>query len=360
MALKKEIPYPPGILKKESNLSYTLKELAEKIGGKVIGDETLRIKRINSLQEARDNEISFFTDNRYRNELINTRAGALIASQVTEGFQGSLIIASNPNLAYAKITALFAKPPAKFSGLSDKAFIHETSEIGEDVSIHPMAYIGREVVIENGVTIYAGVFLGDNVRIGRNTIIYPNVSIMHGCIIGHDVIIHAGTVIGSDGFGFVQDGKKHLKIPQIGMVQIDDQVEIGANNCIDRAAFGKTWIKRGVKTDNLVQIGHNVVIGENSIVVSQAGISGSVQIGREVLIGGQVGLMDHISIGDGAMIGAGSGLYKSIEPGTIVSGTPAMPHRQWLKTLNVIPQLPRMLDRIRKLEKKIRQIEKGT
>jgi len=341
-------------------LSYTLKELAERISGKIIGDETLCIKGINSLQEARENEISFFTDNRYRNELTNTRAGALITSQVIEAFQGSLIIASNPNLAYAKVTALFVTPPANFPGISDKAFIHETSEIGEDVSIHPMAYIGREVVIENGVNIFAGVFIGDNVRIGNNTIIYPNVSILHGCVIGHDVIIHAGTVIGSDGFGFVRDGEEHLKIPQIGIVQIDDHVEIGANNCIDRAAFGKTWIKRGVKTDNLVQIGHNVVIGENTIVVSQAGISGSVKIGQEVLIGGQVGLMDHISIGDRSMIGAGSGLYKSIEPGEIVSGIPAMPHRQWLKTLNVIQQLPRMLDRIRKLEKKIRQIEKGT
>jgi len=335
-----------------------LKELAETISGKVMGDETLCITGINSLQEARNNEISFFTDNRYRNALTNTRAGALITSQVIEDYSGSLIITPNPNLAYAKITALFAAPPAKFPGISDKAFIHETSEIGEDVSIHPLAYIGREVVIENGVNIFAGVFLGDKVRIGKNTIIYPNVSIMEGSVIGHDVIIHAGTVIGSDGFGFVHDGEVHLKIPQIGIVQIDDHVEIGANNCIDRAAFGKTWIKRGVKTDNLVQIGHNVVIGENTIVVSQVGISGSVKIGRDVLIGGQVGMMDHISIGDRAMIGPGSGLYKSIEPEEIVSGMPAMPHLQWLKTMNVIRQLPRMLDRIRKLEKKIRQIDK--
>lgn len=339
--------------------SYTLKELAERVHGKVIGDESLIIRGINSLQEARDEELSFFVDRRYRNRLAETRASALIASEVIEEFPGSLILVSNPNLAYAKVTALFAPPPSTFPGVSNQAFVHETSRIAENVSIHPLAYIGRGAVIENGANIFGGAFIGDNARIGENTIIYPNVSIMHDCVIGDNVIIHAGTVIGSDGFGFVHDGEGHFKIPQIGIVQIDDWVEIGANNCIDRAAFGKTWIKRGVKTDNLVQIGHNVVIGENTIVVSQVGISGSVQIGREVLIGGKVGMMDHISIGDRAMIGPGTGLYKSIEPGEIVSGKPAMPHRQWLKTLNVIPQLPQLLDRIRKLEKKISQLEKG-
>jgi UDP-3-O-[3-hydroxymyristoyl] glucosamine N-acyltransferase len=184
------------------------------------------------------------------------------------------------------------------------------------------------------------------------------VSILHDCVIGNQVIIHAGTVIGSDGFGFVRDGPINVKIPQMGYVQIDDQVEIGANNAIDRAALGKTWIKRGVKTDNLVQVAHNVVIGEDTIIVAMTGISGSTNIGREVVIGGQVGIKDHIKIGDRVMIGSQSGVAKSISPGQVVSGTPSMPHRLWLKATRITPRLPEMYDRLRRLEKKVDELEK--
>jgi UDP-3-O-[3-hydroxymyristoyl] glucosamine N-acyltransferase len=183
------------------------------------------------------------------------------------------------------------------------------------------------------------------------------VSILHDCVIGNEVIIHAGSVIGSDGFGFVRDGQINVKIPQMGYVQIDDQVEIGANNTIDRAALGKTWIKRGVKTDNLVQVAHNVLIGEDTVIVALTGISGSVNIGREVVIGGQVGINDHIRIGDRAMIGSQSGVAKSVSPGQVVSGTPSMPHRLWLRTTRLILHLPEMYDRLRRLDKKVEELE---
>jgi UDP-3-O-[3-hydroxymyristoyl] glucosamine N-acyltransferase len=180
---------------------------------------------------------------------------------------------------------------------------------------------------------------------------------LQDCLIGNDVVIHAGTVIGSDGFGFVQEGPASIKIAQIGHVRIDDQVEIGANSCIDRAALGVTWIKRGVKTDNFVHIAHNVVIGEDTIVVAQVGISGSVDIGRGVIIGPQSGLKDHIKVGDGAMIGGGSGVVKSVPPGEVVSGVPAVPHRLWLRTSGLIPKLPQFGERLRHLEKRVVDLE---
>jgi UDP-3-O-[3-hydroxymyristoyl] glucosamine N-acyltransferase len=220
-----------------------------------------------------------------------------------------------------------------------------------------MVYVGKDAVIDDDVTLFPGVFVGERVKIGKRTLIYPNVSILQDCIIGKDVILHAGTVIGGDGFGFARDGAVPVKIPQIGTVQIDDEVEIGSNNCIDRAALGKTWIKRRVKTDNLVQVAHNVVIGENTVIVAQVGISGSVHVGRDVAIGGQVGIIDHLEIGDRAMIGSQSGVAKSVAPGHVVSGYPAMPHRLFLRTSGLIMRLPQMNSRLRDLEKKVEELE---
>jgi len=225
------------------------------------------------------------------------------------------------------------------------------------VSIFPLVHISKGAVIGDHATLYPGVFIGERVRIGEGSIIYPNVSILHGCILGNRVIIHAGTVIGSDGFGFVPTGEARHKIPQIGIVQIDDEVEIGANCTVDRAALGKTWLKRGVKTDNLVQIAHNVVIGENTIIVAQAGISGSTKIGRQVIIGGQVGIADHLEIGDKVMIGSQSGVAKSIASGEVVSGTPTMPHRLWLRISRLIVRLPKLRDRIMQAERRLEALE---
>ncbi len=336
-----------------------LKEIADLVEGEVTGDDQIMITGINSLEEASQGQISFYADPRYRERLKKTNASALLVSKVTDLYAGPQVVVSSPALAYAKVARFFAPSLPEFSGISEKAFIHQRCQIGENVSIYPLVYVGEEVVIGDHTTLYPGVYVGDRVKIGSRSVIYPNVSILHDCVIGSEVIIHAGTVIGSDGFGFVRDGHINVKIPQIGYVQIDDQVEIGANNAIDRAALGKTWIKRGVKTDNLVQVGHNVVIGEDTIIVALTGISGSTHIGRGVIIGGQVGINDHISIGDGAMIGSQSGVPKSISPGEVVSGTPAMPHRIWLRTSGLIPRLPQFYDRLRRLEKKVEEREES-
>lgn len=339
-------------------MSFKLREIAEFIGGEVVGDDRIFITGINSLHEASEGEISFFADARYREALTTTKASAILVSRINDHYPGPQVVVSSPALSYARVAALFSRPLPRFPGISQEAVIHETSRIGDDVSIYPFVYVGKETVIGNGVTLFPGVFIGDRVKMGHNTVIHPNVTIMHDCIIGNEVIIHAGTVIGSDGFGFVRDGSENVKIPQLGFVQIDDRVEIGANNAIDRAALGKTWIKRGVKTDNLVQIGHNVIIGEDSIIVALAGISGSARIGRGVIIGGQVGISDHVEIGDKVMIGSQSGVAKSIASGEVVSGSPTMPHRLWLRTTALITRLPDFNDRLRRLEKKLEQMEK--
>jgi UDP-3-O-[3-hydroxymyristoyl] glucosamine N-acyltransferase len=335
-----------------------LKEIADLVGGEVIGDDQVLITGIHSLLEASPGEISFFGDPRYKESLKETKASALLVPAFTDLYAGPQVVVPNPALAYARVATLFAPPLSRFSGKSEKAYIHKSARIGEDVSIYPFVYVGEEAVIGDHTTLYAGVFVGDRVRIGNGTVIHPNVSILHDCVIGNEVIIHAGSVIGSDGFGFVRDGQINVKIPQIGYVQIDDQVEIGASNTVDRAALGKTWIKRGVKTDNLVQVAHNVVIGEDTVIVAMAGISGSVNIGREVVIGGQVGISDHVKIGDRVMIGSQSGVAKSVASGQVVSGTPSMPHRLWLRTTRVIPRLPEMVDRLRRLEKKVEELDK--
>jgi UDP-3-O-[3-hydroxymyristoyl] glucosamine N-acyltransferase len=339
-------------------LALTLKEIADIIGGNVLGDDQVLITGINSLDEASEGEISFFADPRFQDSLIKTKASALLVSKMTDIYEGPQVIVSNPMLSYAKVATLFSSPLPRFPGVSDKAFVHESSRIGKDVSIYPLVYVGEDTAIGDHVVLFPGVFVGDRVKIGSNTVIYPNVTIMHGCRIGSEVIVHAGTVIGSDGFGFVRDGSVNVKIPQMGIVQIDDRVEIGANNAVDRAALGKTWIKRGVKTDNLVQIAHNVVIGEDTVIVAQAAIGGSAFIGKGVIIGGQVAISDHVRIEDGAMIGSQSGVAKSLSRGDVVSGTPAMPHRLWLKTRGLITRLPDFAKRLRHLEKKMEELEK--
>ena len=340
-------------------MKLSLKKIASLVGGNVIGNDSFIIEGINSLDAAVQGEISFFADRKYKESLGKTKASAIIVSEENLLFKGPQVVVSNPALAYARVASIFVPPVPRYPGISEQAVLHDSTRIGKDVSIYPLVYVGEEALIGDNVIMFPGVFIGDRVKIGNGTIIYPNVTILHDCQIGKNVIINAGTVIGSDGFGFVRDGPVSVKIPQIGMVQIDDDVEIGANSCIDRAASGKTWIKRGVKTDNFVHVAHNVIIGEDTIVVAQVAISGSVHIGRQVIIGGQVAISDHVEIGDRVMIGSQSGVPKSIPSGEVVSGTPAMPHRLWLKTSGIIRRLPEFNEHLRHLEKRVAELEKN-
>jgi UDP-3-O-[3-hydroxymyristoyl] glucosamine N-acyltransferase len=339
-------------------LALTLRDIARSVGGEIIGDDKTSITGMNSLDDAAPGEISFYYDRRYKVSLMRTKASALVVTEFCNLFSGPQIRVQNPSIAYVRLTSLFSPPKPEFSGISSKALIDDSAVIGSNVSIYPLVYVGKDTEIGDGVTLFPGVFIGDRVKIGKEAIIYPNVAVLHDCIIGEGVTVHAGTVIGSDGFGFVRHEAGHIRVPQIGIVQIDEGVEIGANNTVDRATMGKTWIKAGVKTDNMVHVGHNVVIGENSLIVAQTALAGSVCVGKNVIIGGQVAVSDHVKIEDGVMIGSQSGVPKSIEKGQVVSGTPAMPHKLWLKTSRLIQRLPQLNDRLRKMEKKLEKLER--
>ena len=338
-------------------MDLNLEKIAEHIKGTVIRDKQGQITGINSLENAKEGDIAFFYDMRYKEQALGTRATALVVSESIEGFAGGQILVDNPKLAYARLAALFAPPVAAYQGISREAVVEESAVTGKDVSIYPMVYVGNNAVIGDNVILFPGVFIGNNVKIGNNSILHPNVSVIHDCTIGANVIIHAGCVIGSDGFGYVQSKEGNIKVPQLGNVRIDDDVEIGANTTVDRAAHGTTHIKKGVKIDNLVQIAHNVVIGEHSIVVALTGISGSVNVGKNVIIGGQVGIKDHITIGDWAQVGSAAGVHKSIAEGEAVLGNPTMPPRQWMETRALIKKLPELNKKVTELEKKLKAIE---
>ena len=338
-------------------MTKTLQELANLIEGEMIGDAGLKIAGISSLDGAREGEITFIAKNKYLAKAKETKASAIIVSSKIEEIDKPLIITDNPYLAYAKIATLFHQRAHQALGIDKSAIIGEGTRIGEEASIYPLVFIGKDVTISDRVVIYPHTFIGDGTVIDAETLIYPHVSIRENCRIGKRVIIHSGTVIGSDGFGFAPDGKRYHKIPQVGIVQIDDDVEIGANNTIDRGALGKTWIKRGVKTDNLVHIAHNVVVGEDTLLVAQVGISGSTTIGNHVTLAGQVGVVGHLEIGDNTIVGAQTGVSGSVPANTIVSGYPHMPHRQWLKSSRCYPLLPQMRKVLNSLEKKVKVLE---
>jgi UDP-3-O-[3-hydroxymyristoyl] glucosamine N-acyltransferase len=266
----------------------------------------------------------------------------------------------NPYLAVARIHALFVEEPFVATGIDARAVVGQDCHIPAEVAISPLVYLGNRVRLGQRVTLHPGVVVYDDAVIGDDVVLYANVTIGHHCRVGNRVIIHSGAVIGSDGFGYATDEKgRHVKRPQVGMVQIDADVEIGANACIDRATFGKTWIKRGTKIDNLVQLGHNVIIGEDALLVAQVGMSGSVTTGSNVVIGGQVGLAGHIHLGDRVMIAAKSGVTKSLEPGVMVGGIPAIPQKNWLRSSAAYAQLPEMVRELRELKRKVAELSRG-
>lgn len=335
----------------------TLGEIAALVDGRLEGDPGLEIWGIASLEEAQEGEISFLAEIKNVSRLEKTQASAIIIPYQLPSFPKPIIRSANPYLAFVKVLSFFSHKPYSPTGLDPRACVSPGAEIGKDVSIYPFVYIGEESKIGDRVVLYPGVYIGPKAQVGEDTILYPNVVIMERCLIGKRVIIHAGTVIGSDGFGFIPAENRHIKIPQVGIVQVDDDVEIGANCTIDRATMGKTWIKRGVKTDNLVHIAHNVIVGEDTLLVAQVGIAGSTKIGKGVALGGQVGVVGHISIGDGVKVGAQSGVAQDVAPGEIISGTPAIPHREWLRAQAIYAKLPEMKRTLIELGKRIVHLE---
>jgi UDP-3-O-[3-hydroxymyristoyl] glucosamine N-acyltransferase len=334
-----------------------LKELAQWVDGAVVGDGEIEISGVAAIEEARTGEITFLANPKYLPKLAETQASAVIVSKEVTHEKRPLLCVSNPYLAFAKILALYCQKPYQPKGIDSNAWISPRATLGKDLTLYPFVYIGDRCSIGDRVTLYPGVYVGEDSSIGEDSTLYPNVSIYSGTVIGNRVILHSGVVVGSDGFAYVKEGKKNVKIPQIGKVEIEDDVEIGANTTVDRATFGKTIIRRGVKIDNLVQVAHNVVIGEDSILCAQVGISGSTKVGSNVTLAGQVGVADHIEIGDNVMVGAQSGVMSDLAPNQAYVGSPPLPPKEFFRMVAALQKLPEMRKTLIEIEKRLKKIE---
>lgn len=332
-----------------------LKEIAEYLKGELRGDPYLEIRGVEGIENAMEGDITFLRTEKLPDGL-ELKAGALIVKEFLEDLSISQIKVKNPQYAFARLLELFYLKKPEPRGISKEAFIEDGVELGKALTVYPFAYISRGAKIGDNTIIGPHVFIGEDVRIGSNCLIYPGVVIREKVSIGNRVIIHSGTVIGSDGFGYVFEEGIHYKIPQVGGVIIEDDVEIGANVTIDRATKGNTIIMRGTKIDNLVQVAHNVKIGPHCVIVAQTGIAGSSELGAGVILAGQVGVADHIKIGDGVRIGAQSGIMEDLSSGTYF-GTPTLPHREWFRLYALYKRLPDLFKKIKELEEKIKNLE---
>lgn len=343
-------------------MQFTAAQIAMMINGKVEGNADTAVASFGKIEEAQSGQLAFLANPKYEEYLYRTKASIIIineSQELKQKIEATLIKVPDAYTAFATLLDKYQQiQRQQLTGIQQPAYIATTAKIGDKVFIGAFAYLGENVVVADGAKIYPNAYLGNNVTIGENTIIHPGVRIYHDCVIGKNVSIHAGTVIGSDGFGFAPQADGTLKkVPQIGNVIIEDWVEIGANATIDRATIGSTLIKSGAKLDNLLQIAHNVEVGNNSVIAAQTGISGSTKIGNYVMIGGQVGIVGHIKIADGTKINAQSGVSKSIKnPNSAVTGSPAFDYTSALRSQAASRNLPNLEKRVLELEKILKEI----
>ncbi len=342
--------------------TFTLGDIAKLLNCPIPANSGLSITGMATLPDAGPNELSFLGTDAYLAQFGQTQAAAVIVSRkvrLPEGSTKPVLLVENADLAVATILERFAPPVARPKvGVEATASVDPSAVLGENVAVGKFVSIGARCKIGAGSVIHAGVTIADDVTLGDACEVFQNVVLRERITLGHRVIINAGTVIGTDGFGYRWDGTKHAKIPQIGTVIIEDDVEIGSCVCIDRAKFSATRIGRGTKIDNLVQVGHNVVIGPHCIIVGQVGLAGSSKLGTGVVLGGQVAVRDHVTLGDGSSAAACSAIASDVKPKTIVSGVPAMPHRQNLREQAALRRLPALLDEMRKLQQEVEALKK--
>ena len=343
-------------------MQFSAAQIALLISGRIEGDPTATVGDFGKIEEAVSGQLSFLANPKYEEYLYTTGASVIIVNETLElkhPVTATLIRVADAYSAFASLLTKYQEIESQqLAGIQEPSYISKSAKLGDRIFIGAFAYIGEGVVIGQNVKIYPQVFLGNNVRIGDNSVLHPGVKIYHNCVIGANVTIHAGSVIGGDGFGFApQADGSFAKIPQIGNVMIEDNVEIGANVTIDRATIGSTLIRKGAKLDNLIQIAHNVDIGNDTVIAAQAGISGSTKIGKGVMIGGQAGIVGHLQIADGARINAQSGVSKSIkEKGGAVTGSPAYDYTSALRSQAISKNLPELNRRLRELEEQIKQL----
>jgi UDP-3-O-[3-hydroxymyristoyl] glucosamine N-acyltransferase len=335
----------------------TLQQLAELIGGQVQGNPAQEIARVYPIDQAGEGDITFVANPKYLARLDECRASAIIVVPGVTAPGRNLLICANPYLAFAKILTFLQVPPRPVKGVMAGAHVAETAKLAAGVTIYPGCVVGENVQIGSGTTLYPGVIVYDDAVIGCDCLLHAGVIVREGCILQDRVILQPAVIIGSDGFGFAPDGSAYYKIPQVGIVVLEEDVEIGAGSCIDRAALGETRIRRGTKLDNLVQIGHNAEIGEDCILVAQVGIAGSSKIGRHCTFGGQAAVAGHLTVGDNVMIGGRGGATKDVRANQVLSGVPLIPHKQWLKASMSFAKLPQMRKELQRVTKRLEELE---
>ncbi|WP_257461161.1 UDP-3-O-(3-hydroxymyristoyl)glucosamine N-acyltransferase [Archangium lipolyticum] len=341
-----------------------LGELAAHVGGELVGDAGLLISGLNGLAEAGPGELSFYGNPRYRRQYEASRASAVLVGPDTDVRQGvSLVRVANPHLAFARLSSLFHPRPSYVAGVRPGAHVHPEARVHPEAAVMAGATVEKNATVGARAVLFPGAYVGEGASIGEDSLLYPNVTVREHCQVGARVILHASCVVGADGFGFAfnpegENGPEHYKVPQAGIVRIEDDVEVGACTTIDRATIGETVIGRGSKLDNLVQIAHNVKVGPLSLICAQAGVSGSSELGTGVVLAGQVGVVGHIRVGDLAKVGAQSGVAHDVEDGQVVSGSPAMPHREWLRMSAALGQISDLLKEVRTLRRRVETLEK--
>jgi len=339
--------------------SARISDLGELLGAEIVGDGNHEIEGARSLDSAEQEHLSFLHNPKYVEEALSSRAGAILVADASLLPGRNLLVCPEPYLALAHALEYFYPSEVPSPGVHSSAVVAEDVELGEDASVGPLAYVGAGSSIGAGSAIGPGCVLGVDVVVGADSVLHPRVVVEDGCRIGDHCVIHSGTVIGADGFGFATVDGKHHKVPQVGIVVLEDDVELGSNVCVDRAALGETRIGRGTKVDNLVQIAHNVQIGEGCLLVAQSGISGSTKIGHHSVIAGQAGCVGHIDIGNGVVLAARAVATKDVPDGVMLSGHPGRPHREWLKTNANIQRLDGLRQQVKELEARLSDLEES-
>ena len=341
-------------------MEFTAEQIASVIGGKIEGDKDAKVRTFAKIEEGVEGAISFLSNPKYTHYIYDTKSSVVIVNEDVE-LEGTvaptLIRVKNAYESIAQLLQIYEASKPKKTGVSPQAYISPTAKLGKDCYVGPFACIGEGTVIGDGCQIYPHAVVGDNVKMGNGCILYPNTTVYQGCKIGNNVTLHAGSVIGADGFGFAPNADGYDKIPQIGIVTIEDNVEVGANTCVDRSTMGSTVIRKGVKLDNLVQVAHNVEIGENTVMSAQVGIAGSTKVGSWCMFGGQVGIAGHITIGDKTFLGAQSGVPGSLKGGEELIGTPPMNPRNYFKSQAIFRRLPDMYKELEALKKTIEELK---
>ncbi len=343
-------------------MEFTAKAIAEFLNGEIVGNTEVKVNNVAKIEEAKAGTLAFLANPKYTKYIYTTDASIVLVNKDFEPedkISATLIKVDNAYESFAKLLELAEQAKPVKQGISSLAFIEKSAKIGDGVYIAPFVYIGENAVVEDNVKLFPHVFIDDNVTIKKNTTLNAGVKVYHECVLGENCIIHAGAVIGSDGFGFAPDENNvYRKIPQLGNVIIEDNVEVGSNTTIDRATMGSTFIKKGAKLDNLIQIGHNVQIGENTVMAAQAGIAGSTKIGKNCQFGGQSAAAPHVQIADGVQVVPQSGIPNSIkEPGSVVMGTPAFNIREFQRSFIVYKQLPDLYKRVKELENELKKLK---